>query len=607
MATEIDIKINTANAAKSVGEIRKQIKELDSAALNVGEGGKGFDQLTKKSAELRDKLEDLKDTTQSLKGSGVERLTQSFGLLKEGFANADTGKIATGFKALGTAMKAIPIFLLIEGIRLLAENFDKVVGFLNGSTAALKEAQVQYDKTTLAASTLSAALQREIDLLTAQGASEEKILKVKKEKLAQDLLAAEATYRLNSAKILDINANDSLYESYLRVSGAIAGFFGDSQKAEQNEKLIAINKAERAAEFVKGQHEAEEAIKDIVSKSQVIQAEAVTKKNNAIKKSNDDLLKQELANYEKRAAAENAAIDKSEAAAKGLNEKKKALLDEEELRLASSEEEKLAIIAARQIKELELQFEHSKILGHATVQAENDLAIAKAAIQSKYLDDVNTLHITQNEAEKKASEERLKIAEKETEDKKKLKQQEFDTAISTAQTLSSATQKIVDLGFQQQLKGAQGNQKKELEIRKKQFKVNKAYGIVNATIDGIQGVAKALNNPYPLNLVLAAASAVAAAANVAAIASTEFTGTESGGSSSGDTASGGGISGTVVQGPGTNTAGTTFNQDVVGQVNGQGGATGGGIQLPTQRVVVLESDITNTQDTIATIEQSNSF
>src|SRR3989304_8882992 len=115
---ELKIKLDAADTANTLSGIKKSIKELDSAALNIGAGGKGFDELSKKSAELKDKLDDLKDTTNSLKGSGIEKLNASMSLLKESVVNFDTGKMSTGFSVLGTAMKAIPIFLIIEGIKM---------------------------------------------------------------------------------------------------------------------------------------------------------------------------------------------------------------------------------------------------------------------------------------------------------------------------------------------------------------------------------------------------------------------------------------------------------------------------------------------------------
>lgn len=126
-----DIKINVKTeggdeAINSITSIKKQIKDLRSQALAVGEGGKGFKQLTQQANELQDKLDDLKDSAKSLQGTGIEKLKSSFGLLTESFKNADFGKAKTAFQGLGSAMKAIPIFLIIEGIQYLVENFEKL-------------------------------------------------------------------------------------------------------------------------------------------------------------------------------------------------------------------------------------------------------------------------------------------------------------------------------------------------------------------------------------------------------------------------------------------------------------------------------------------------
>lgn len=123
---KIDIKSNGDEIVNTIGNIKKQIKDLRSQALAVGEGGAGFKKLTKEANELQDKLDDLKDSSHSLQGSGIEKLKASFGLLTESFKNADFGKAKTAFTGLGSAMKAIPIFLIVEGIMYLVENFDKL-------------------------------------------------------------------------------------------------------------------------------------------------------------------------------------------------------------------------------------------------------------------------------------------------------------------------------------------------------------------------------------------------------------------------------------------------------------------------------------------------
>ena len=91
-----------------------------------------------KLAGLKDKVEDLNDSTKSLKGSGVEKLTSSFRLLGEGIGTFDFDKIKTGFKGVGAAMGAIPIFLLIEGIKLLYDNFETIAAMFDKTSLAEK-------------------------------------------------------------------------------------------------------------------------------------------------------------------------------------------------------------------------------------------------------------------------------------------------------------------------------------------------------------------------------------------------------------------------------------------------------------------------------------
>jgi DNA repair exonuclease SbcCD ATPase subunit len=104
--------------ANSLKELKEQIKEYTAAVIRGEEGA------AEKLAELKDKLEDVKDATETFKGSGVEKLNASMGLLRESFSNLDADKLKTAINGLSASFKAIPIFLIIEGFKLLYENFD---------------------------------------------------------------------------------------------------------------------------------------------------------------------------------------------------------------------------------------------------------------------------------------------------------------------------------------------------------------------------------------------------------------------------------------------------------------------------------------------------
>ena len=146
MATEkIGIEVEVKGAEKSISSF-KDLKTAIKAAKDeqiamtskFGEGSIEATKAGQKLAGLKDKVEDLNDSTKSLKGSGVEKLTSSFRLLGEGIGTFDFDKIKTGFKGVGAAMSAIPIFLIIEGLKLLWDNFDKITAMFDTTTASEK-------------------------------------------------------------------------------------------------------------------------------------------------------------------------------------------------------------------------------------------------------------------------------------------------------------------------------------------------------------------------------------------------------------------------------------------------------------------------------------
>ena len=82
--TVISIEVEgTGKAINSIKELKAELKAAQSAALN-GDG-----KAAKRVAELKDKMDDLKDTTKSLQGSGVEKISSGFSLLGQGFKDFD--------------------------------------------------------------------------------------------------------------------------------------------------------------------------------------------------------------------------------------------------------------------------------------------------------------------------------------------------------------------------------------------------------------------------------------------------------------------------------------------------------------------------------------
>jgi len=123
--------------ASTIKELKDQIREYSAAVIRGEEGA------AEKLAELKDKLEDVKDATDAFKGSGIERLNSSMNLLQESISNFDLDKFKTGLDGLSASMKAIPILLIIEGITWLLEKFgimDKIIEVLTNAFYAFTDA-----------------------------------------------------------------------------------------------------------------------------------------------------------------------------------------------------------------------------------------------------------------------------------------------------------------------------------------------------------------------------------------------------------------------------------------------------------------------------------
>ena len=145
---QIDAAVKSAEAAKSLGELRRSLLELQVLQSQLGEdSGPQFQKLataasdaSTRLAETRDAIGDIQDRTRTLEGTAVERLSGSFGLLKESVMNLDfekakiglegltnaftpvvDGQLQTGFKGIQGAMSG-----LMDGVKNLGSTFMSV-------------------------------------------------------------------------------------------------------------------------------------------------------------------------------------------------------------------------------------------------------------------------------------------------------------------------------------------------------------------------------------------------------------------------------------------------------------------------------------------------
>ena len=651
---EIKINVNTVggeDALNTLGGIKKQIKDLKSQALSIGEGGKGFKELTSQANELQDKLDDLKDSSKSLQGTGIEKLKSSFGLLTDSFKNADFGKAKIAFQGLGTAMKAVPIFLIIEGIQYLVENFEKLSkgsGFLGKTLRAVGDI-IQYviDKIyefTDAIGLTNSALDKQGEALVKNAEKGKQAIEDQTTAYDQQIAVAKASGKsavnleIEKQKFI-IQTNKALIEqtiAYVKQGGIL--------NEEQNKLLTEQLKAIKAANV----------------QIQVIEAEEAKKKSDTVKKNNDkakadkkksdddyaNVLKTEQARL---ADIENAAIDKEEAKKKAAKEREKeAAKKAAEVAIQNRKDEALALEIIDK-HSAESRLNTLKVNYEIELAAAGDNATKKLLIEAKYKEDKEKL-------EKEISESSNMQIQKIAGNVNKMAQ-EIGAVLNTVvgafqafndlqnqrreQELKQETDKIdaqinaLDAQKEYELskEGLTNEQKdqinreyaqkeyelellkynRETAVKKKAFEQDKKLKIAQAVISTITGAIAAVTSalqssiPYPGNIIAAVISGAAVAAmGVAQIAKIKEQQFDAGNPPSAPTlnastpsSASNNVGGGAQQGPNL--------YSINGDTNtGQGGPNGQRQAQPIKAYVVSQ-EVTSSQNMNNVIERRASF
>ena len=217
MATEkIGIEVEVKGAEKSISsfkDLKTAIKaakdEQIAMAEKFGSTSKEATEAAKKVSALKDKVDDLNDSSKTLKGTGFEMLKGGFAQIREGLMNLDFDKVKTGlismtegFKSMGKSalesLKSIRGALIATGIGALVvalgtiyAYWDDIKGVVDGLTPELKKQnelgkeslktqQDEYDSLLLSENSLKL-----------QGKTEKEILQIKVAKTEEEIKAAE--------------------------------------------------------------------------------------------------------------------------------------------------------------------------------------------------------------------------------------------------------------------------------------------------------------------------------------------------------------------------------------------------------------------------------
>lgn len=569
-------------------------------------------------------------------------------------AEATATKVAAGAKVAMTgattatnvalklfrgALLATGIGALIVGLGLLIANFDKVVKFMqpviNGfkaigdaiglsdfageERASNEQKRSERERADLqrnielkqrAFDNEQAAIQRTIDLYNAQGKDVEKLTRLKLENAAKikNALLEEQKQLINNteeaiksenkyARMIAKSFQDELNKSTQEAKDAQneLDVFNAEQEKKRNDKAKE-NAKERAANnksLIKQIEDAQiEAIQneDIRARAKLLKdAERSTQEINKLKANEekkatltkliDEKLQRDLqalddAALKKQQEAEKTALDFKIKQERDLLKMIEDLAEQNYLATLSDQERELLAV---QDKYFELE-----TMAQGNAAALQEIEIAKA-------NELNNINLKYQEQRDKQNEEQRQKDLKREQDILEFK---LFAATETFKLISD----VADLFG-----------KKNEKAAKRAFMIQKASSIAQATIETYKGAnaifASAAANPssilFPAQPFIAAGLAIGSGiANVAKIASQKF---EGGGtpSSSGDTGSVPNLTGASASSFTANTNAQTTNLSTLGQ-----GAQPG---VNLSQVVVLESDITGTQNKVKLQEAKTSF
>ena len=212
----IELLIENAGGAKSIGELKKSIRDLKSEALNVKEGSKEFVQLTAAAAQAKNKMDDLGEAIGALNPEGRGAAFAKFGAtLASGFQAAQGAAALFGqegkdlektmlkvqaatafaqgiqgvtdlkkqFQLLGTVLKANPIlligtvvaalgvalFALKDKVKIIGDAFEVVGGIVEKVKNVFFDFTDSIGLTNTAADKEAAKLEKTFARLIARG------------------------------------------------------------------------------------------------------------------------------------------------------------------------------------------------------------------------------------------------------------------------------------------------------------------------------------------------------------------------------------------------------------------------------------------------------
>lgn len=608
---EVAIKINVDadGGAKSLSELKKEFKETQKTLEGLTAGSKEYIKTLERLGGIKDNIGDLNDEIKAFNPQGkiaafgnvVGGLASGFQAAqgaaalfgKEGealqatllkvqaasaFADGIKGVMGMGdsFKVLGNVIKANPIMLIATiiigiGTALFAlKDKVKIIGDVFAFFGEIIGSIIQgfKDLTDFMGLTSNAS----DDLAAKQIANAKKtgdaIVSRYDREIARAAAAGENTLALEKKKQLAIIETLKLEAIAIVTAARARGKFTEEENKRFTELIALTQKA------------ADEVVIINIKKNKEVQDDN-KKANEEYKKLQD----KELEESKARAAQARKDIEELNNVRKGFSQlEEQDRLEKQAKADADAEAETQKILSRLASRKELIEFQNAQTyagqLENLQIQMDAELKLVEDDEAAKFLI-------------------REKYAKKESD----LKMANAEAYVALTNDALAATQALTDIYFADQLAKAKGNDKKEREIRKKQFNVNKAFTVAGIVLNTVMGMIKAVsNNPPPSPIGIAGAvitGIMGTAATVKALA-TKFDDSGSGGGGGASLGSLGSAGGGVGLEP-PQTGSTSLNAD--GTIKAAAAANA----QPTIKAVVVETDITKSQKRVNTIEERASL
>ena len=555
--------------AKSLQDLKKEYKDLQTELSKTKAGSDEYIQTLKKLGATKDEIGDLRDTISALNPEGkVAAFAKVGSTIASGFAAAQGAAALFGAESeelQKTMLKVQAAMALAEGIKGITAAGD-AFAVLN---TVMKANPILAIVSAFALLT-AASVKLYDEFFRLDSASESLTKQTEELKKANDSLRGSIDAEIQALSGLKANEEEiiKLKEKKLQLSIAEAKLALASAIAKEQESLAELNYNEQV---LLAMGKTEEARKLALIRT--------TEDRDARKKATDDLRNNIAALQEFRNIQTQKEIDDNQKVNDEKAKSNQKYLDDKK----AADQKAFDDMFAQLLQEQQIIAEHEKFKRKESEETWNKKQ--EEMFLHKQLEDQMIAEVEAN-------------GKKAADDEVKLEKEKNRAKMEIAAKSIEATKAFTDLYFSHQLRQAKGNAEKEKEIKKKQFQVDKAFKVASIILNTIQGITQAISSsPPPLSWVLAGInSAIGTAATIAAL-SQKF---DDGGSATGvgdigGASLGGGAAAPAVPQPNN----TVTKIDDEGKVNK--------MQQPVVKAVVVETDITDKQNRINTIEESAKF